>query len=226
MSVDMGQSQTQQAERDTVTDRERLDRALAELADRGYLIPFKPWEVDCRNCGWTKYREVLGLDSGEDIPKDRPTVWWHDAADVSAFVGDDTLPHTPEFLESLPDDPVEFRVWIDAHEEEAEADTIAARETMFATLRSMLAINWVGNAEEIAAALRAQGLRVYAPDSDSSCIAVLPDQTDLTAVAIGEDIGIQVGDFRAIVTVADAQRLSREIKAATKQARSLMMPQL
>lgn len=226
MSIDMGRPQAQSTDRETVTDRQRLDNALAELAERGYLIPFKPWEVDCRTCGWTKFRDLLGLPDDQEIPRDRPTVWWHDQADVSAFCGDDILPHTPEFIEALPDDPVEFRLWLDAHEDEAEADTIAARETMFATLRSMLPINWIGNSEEIAAALRAQGLRVYAPDTDASCIAVLPSETDLTAIPIGEDVGVQVGSFRAIMTVADAKRLARKLNSAARQAQSLMMPDL
>jgi hypothetical protein len=222
--VAMRQPSTGEAGQVTVSDRQRLDSALMELISRGYTVPFKPWEVDCRSCGWVKYKGMLGLGAEDPIPPGQRVIWWHDQSDVTAFCGADEMPHTPEFIQSMPEDAEEFHFWIEAHADEAEADTAVARSTLFTRLRAMLPIHWIGNSEEITAALRAQGLRVHSPGDEESCIAVLAEQADLAAVAIGEDVGIQVGELRTVISARDARRLVRKINAAARAAESVGLP--
>lgn len=210
----------------TATDRDLIAAAFTELANRGYVIPFKGWEVCCTSCGWAEFRRQAGLEPGADFAEHLRTVWWHEQADAAAFTEGNPSPHTPDFLDGLPDDLEEAVAWIDLHGEEVAADSFRARQTLYADLRGALHLHWLGNADEIVAALRAQGLRVHAPEDSDMCISVLPDSASMAAVASGGDVEVRIGAMRTVLAVTDAKRLARLLNSAARRAAAQDLPLL
>lgn len=209
------------------TDRERLAAAFAELSARGYLIPFAPWDACCALCGWTEVRRQL--DVPDDVEDDswalgRRSVWWHEQADARAFAGDAGMAlHTDEFWQRVPDDEHDVDQWLDDHEAEAQADTMTARVTKYAMLRAPLQINWIGNPDEIAAALRSQGLHVLAPQDDDDCVVVLPDIRSFSVSVVAGEVVLGADDgFLAMISPAMARMLAEELLAAAEEAGGLL----
>jgi hypothetical protein len=153
----------------------------------------------------------------EELPADLKTVWWHEQADSYAFCADlDLVPQTERFMSAVPEDHIEE--WFNAHADEAAADSVVARVSEFATLRSPLYVHWRGDKQEIAAALRAQGLRVQVPDSDSTCIAVLPARATFHAFAENGEVVLHLDGEQVLLTAADAKKLARKVGTAAREA--------
>jgi hypothetical protein len=202
-----------------INDRERLAQAFGELADRGYLLPFAGWDVCCPSCGWQEVAKQIGAD--EVLPGNLKTVWWHEQADSYAFCMDPSVtPQTEAFLDKMPDEDEEntIEVWLEAHAEEAAADSVLARLDDYAVLLEPLFINWRGDKNEIVAALRAQGLRVQVPDEDESCIVVLPARSVFHADPVNGEIVLHLDGDEYVLTVADAQRLAKQLNRAARRA--------
>jgi hypothetical protein len=212
------------------TDRERVGRAFAELASRGYLLPFPAWEMCCSRCGWAEVRRQVGLDPDDEDAtwtEGVKTVWWHAQGDSWAFAGDSGLmPHTEAFLDAMPDDEDEADAWFEAHVDEAEADTLVAMETEYATLLNPLHLHWLGDPDEIVAALRATGLRARRPDSDSECVAVFPTSARFEVEVDAEDVTLVLDGEATLLTPGDARRLARRLQEAARRAEALSLPRL
>lgn len=211
--------------RTKVSDRERIAEAFGELMDRGYLLPFPGWEICCTNCGWHEVARQLGIsDSGdEELPGDLKTVWWHEQSDSYAFCMDaDAIPQTEGFADQIPED--DFEEWYIAHAEEAAADSILARTTEYATLLEPLYIHWRGDSAEIAAALRARGLRVKVPDGDDKCIVVFPDHSIFHADPVNGEVMLHLDGDEYWLPVEDAKRLARKLSRAARAAVVQMPP--
>ena len=205
--------------RTRVSDRERIAEAFGELMERGYLLPFPGWEICCTNCGWREVAHQLGMDErdDDDFPADFKTVWWHEQADSLAFCMDaDAFPQTEEFAEKIPED--DFEEWFEAHAEEAAADSIIARTTEYATLLGPLFIHWRGDSSEVAAALRARGLRVRVPDEDDKCIIVMPEHSMFHADPVNGEVMLHLDGDEFWLPVEDAKRLARKLTRAARSA--------
>lgn len=202
-----------------VSDRERIAMAVGELVQRGYLT-MPPWSVCCSNCGWGEVGRMVGAD--DELPPGTKAVWWHEQNDSYAFVEDaGAIPQTAGFLDEMTghDDDEE---WFDQHMEHAEADSILARLTEFNQLLAPLYVHWLGDALEISAALRAQGLRVVVPDDESKCIVVLPTHTSFHARPVNGEVYLEIDDNEIQMTAADARRLVRRLNRAARLAEAQM----
>lgn len=199
-----------------VSDRERIAGAFGELASRGYLLPFASWEVCCASCGWTEV--ALQTNSDDELPSDLKTVWWDERTDSYAFCDDaDATPQTSEFMRLHPDDDDD-----DDESNEAAADSVVARLTEYAMLVAPLYLHWRGDGQEIAAALRTQGLRVQVPKTESECIVVLPTVMPVDGQAVDGEVAVLVGSHQTILTVKDARRLARKLTRAARIAETQM----
>lgn len=215
----------------TTTDRERIAAALVELSSRGYLIPFAPWEVCCATCGWDEVRRQFGIPEDENELDDswsigHRTVWWHEQSDAYGFAGDPGFVlHTDEFLALIPDDDHEAEEWVEDHQAEAMADTAMARTTKYVDLCAVLQLHWLGDPDEIVAALRAQGLRTMRPESTDECIAILPTVSSFAAqVSMGEVI-LTIDGHSTMISPKDAKRLARLLQATAKKAEADVLPE-
>lgn len=199
------------------SDRERLAAALAELDGRGYLLMPAAWDVCCAGCGWTELARQVGVT--EDFPDDLRTVWWHEQADSQAFFGDaSAFLQTDEFWDRLPEDDEEAQTWMEEHVEEATADSIAARVGVYNNLVDSLYLHWMGDRDEIAAALRATGLRVVTPTSPDMCFEVLPSRAHFHASAIGGEVLVRTTNGELHLTAAEARKLAKQVNAAAREA--------
>lgn len=199
------------------SDRERLAEALAELSIRGYLLLPAAWEVCCARCGW---REIARLTGATDtFPPDLRTVWWHEQADSLAFLGDaDAIPQTDGFWERLPEDDAEAAAWMDDHHDEVERDSTAARIGVHTDLVDSLYIHWAGDRDEIAAALRATGLRVVVPPDEDGCFEVLPSRAVFQASAVDGEVMVHTSGGALRLTAAEARKLAKQVNAAAREA--------
>lgn len=198
-------------------DRERLAHALAELSLRGYLLLPAPWEWCCAACGWAEIARQA--NSGDLLPEGLKALWWHERADSLAFLGDsEAIPQSDEFWDRVPDDDAEAIAWMDEHDEEAVADSIAARLNVYNELVDTLYMHWSGDAEEVAAALRATGLRVVVPASDQECFEVLPVKAHFHAAAVNGEVTIHLSGNAVHLTAAEARKLAKQVNAAAREA--------
>lgn len=199
------------------SDRERLAEALAELAGRGYLLVGAPWEVCCATCGWTEIARRIGAE--DHLPEDLKTVWWHEQSDSFAFLGDPgALPQSDEFWDRVPDDDDEAVAWMEEHAEEAVTDSVMARLALYNDLVEPLNLHWMGDPEEIAAALRATGLRVVVPNSERECFEVLPVKAHFHAAAINGEVTVHLSGGSVHLTAAEARKLAKQVNAAAREA--------
>lgn len=202
------------------SDRERIALALGELADRGYVLPFAAWDICCSGCGWSEIARSLGAE--DELPADFKTVWWDEQSDSYAFCDDPHfVPQTTRFLHAFAGVDLDEK-WIQDHSAEVEADSIVARMTEFSTLRSPLFLRWRGDKEEVAAALRFQGLRVQVPDDSSQCVAVLPTHTPFEVHPVNGEVMVLLDGEETQLTAEDAARLARKISRAARTARVQM----
>jgi len=188
------------------TDRERIAAAMAELVGRGYGT-LSPFETCCARCGWREIaRQTGAIDS---LPEDIKTVWWDEIADTYAFVYDTDLVTS-----------MVHHVHGASHGEDrgSRADSILERLTRFTTLLAPLFVHWRGDQNEIAAALRAQGLRVQVPMVISTCIAVLPDRIDFRVQPVNGEVLFELDGEEVQLTTADARRLVRKLNRAARLA--------
>jgi hypothetical protein len=203
--------------REHANDRERLAAALAELALRDYLIMPAAWEMCCATCGWTEIARQVGADG--EFPEDLKTIWWHEQTDSRAFLGDaDAMPQTDDFWDRLPEDDEAALEWMEAHAEEAAADSITARLTVYNDLVDSLFLHWIGDPEEIAAALRATGLRVVVPDGPDTCFEVLPGRAHFHAAAVDGEVLVHTSNGPLHLTAAEARKLAKQVNAAAREA--------
>jgi len=205
-----------------LTDRERIAAAIGELVDRGYTT-MPPWSVCCSNCGWAEIARRVDAPR-DDLPQDLKTVWWHEQNDSYAFAeGAGVIPQTTAFMEILDhieDD--EADQWLQEHAHDIEADSVLARLTEYATLRAPLYLHWLGDKNEIAAALRAQGLRVTIPFDETKCLVVLPMQTAFRARPVNGEVVLEIDDEQIQLTAEDARKLVRRLNQAARQAEQQM----
>lgn len=192
------------AEDQPISDRERIASAMGELADRGYLLPFAAWDICCPACGWSEVARQTGTDDA--LPVGLKTVWWDRLSDSYAFCNNaDAEPHTAQFVHT-------------GHTQESQVDSVVARLTEFNTLVAPLYIHWRGDQNEIAAALRSQGLRVQVPPALETCVSVLPARSRFNVRPVDGEVLLSVDGEDVQLTVADAKRLARQLAKATRQA--------
>lgn len=197
--------------------------AMGELAERGYLLPFAAWDVCCSGCGWTEVARQLGAD--DELPEEIKTVWWDEQSDSYAFCDDPHfVPQTTRFLHSFAEVELDEK-WLEDHSAEVEADSIVARLTEFSTLRSPLFLRWRGDKEEVAAALRSQGLRVQVPTDSGQCVAVLPTHVAFEVQPVNGEVMLLLEGEEVQLTPEDAMRLARKVSQAARKA-SVQMPAL
>ena len=218
-------AQKNRSRTEELSDRERIAIAVGELVDRGYAT-MPSWRVCCSNCGWAEIGKSIGINwRDEEFPDDFKAIWWHEQGDSLAFADDaGMIPQTASFLEQLAEheDDDDDDSWFEQHMEEAEADSIIARLTEFNTLLRPLYVHWLGNSTEIAAALRAQGLRVQVPSDDSKCIVVLPMETAFSAQAINGEVVLEIDGDEVQLSAGDTRRLIRKLTRAARLAESQM----
>lgn len=196
---------------------------MGELGERGYLLPFAPWDMCCSGCGWAEIERRVGVD--DEFPQGFKTVWWDEQSDNYAFCDDPYFtPQTTHFMHSFAEVELD-ESWMENHSQEVEADSVVARLTEFSTLVSPLFLRWRGDKEEVAAAMRAQGLRVQVPDDPTRCVMVLPTHTAFEVQPINGEVMLLLDGEEIQLTAEDAMRLARKVSQAARKA-SVQMPAL
>lgn len=205
-----------------ITDRERIAMAVGELVERGY-VTMPGWTVCCSSCGWAEIGRLAGVGRDEDLPEGFKTIWWHEQGDSYAFAENPgIIPQTNAFLEQLSEHEDDGEEWFESHAQEAQADSVLARLTEYATLLSPLYVHWLGDSAEIAAALRAQGLRVQVPEGINKCIVVLPMEATFAARAINGEVMLEIDGDEILLTSEDARKLVRKLNRAARLAEGQM----
>jgi hypothetical protein len=215
-------SNRSRAREGTITDRERLATAFAELVLRGYQT-IDSMAACCSSCGWATFV------SDDNLPEDLKAIWWHSQSDSAAFMGDaSAIPQTDEIWERIPDsdDYEVIDAWMEEHSDEMEMDSLVARVEVYHTLVAPLMIHWRGDATEIVAALRASGLRVVVPPDESVCIEVLPERIEFHTHAVDGEVLLHLDGHSTQMRVEEVRRLVRTLNRAARQADKQALPPL
>lgn len=157
---------------DDLTDRDRLALAFDELRTNGYIADVSlSYRTCCRDCALHAIAMAADeRDEDGDLVLPDKFVFWHMVKDDFSFV-DSTqgFPMPKEFHDKGED-------WFEDQSNVlvVEAAMTSERVSNYVWLVNPLNLHWNGNADEIVAALRRQGLSADVPNNDHWCIEVMP----------------------------------------------------
>jgi hypothetical protein len=180
-----------------LTDRERLALAFGILREQGWFAPVE-WSTTlcCTPHGWEKVIEHFGMTKDQwmetDFDHEPPTLWWNTPADSAAFLGTFTeSPMTTEMEERLDaiyeasgDDDEAVAAWMEAHQDELDADEVIERTTHLVNLVDELGLHWSGGMakmQEAVDVMRSVGLCVSESSHPNHLIVVHPTNTPVAA---------------------------------------------